>query len=361
MRSRIEVIEPELKLKHERMCARPFVFFRATFYRWVDYLRSTQDVFRGFTRVAGMGDAHIENFGTWRDEEGRLVWGANDLDEACVQPWISDVLRLAVSARLAIDEGSLHAKAGEACDAILLGYIDSMNTGGQPHVLAERSTWLRDIALARMKKPGAYWDKMNASLRVGTPPEKLRRLLKNSMPKDVTELRYFRRVAGAGSLGRPRWVAQGLLHGSYCAREAKAWLPSAAVWADDGAKKADTKLQMRLIKRTAGVRDPIMRTEAGWTIKRVGAEHGRIELDEIREASDISRLLGAMGSEVANLHLADPSKRERIVAEAKTLSLDTFRALVKDLEERVVQDQAAYAAGASEPEALNAVVEKKRR
>jgi hypothetical protein len=25
-------------------------------------------------RVLGVGDIHLENFGTWRDAEGRMVW-----------------------------------------------------------------------------------------------------------------------------------------------------------------------------------------------------------------------------------------------------------------------------------------------
>ena len=29
-----------------------------------------------------VGDLHVENFGTWRDSEGRLIWGINDFDEA---------------------------------------------------------------------------------------------------------------------------------------------------------------------------------------------------------------------------------------------------------------------------------------
>jgi uncharacterized protein (DUF2252 family) len=33
-------------------------------------------------KVLAVGDLHVENFGTWRDVEGRLVWGINDFDEA---------------------------------------------------------------------------------------------------------------------------------------------------------------------------------------------------------------------------------------------------------------------------------------
>ena len=34
------------------------------------------------TKVLSVGDLHFENFGTWRDKEGRLAWGINDFDEA---------------------------------------------------------------------------------------------------------------------------------------------------------------------------------------------------------------------------------------------------------------------------------------
>ena len=48
--------------------------------------------------VLAVGDIHLENFGTWRDAEGRLVWGVNDYDEAAEMPYILDLVRLAVSA-----------------------------------------------------------------------------------------------------------------------------------------------------------------------------------------------------------------------------------------------------------------------
>src|SRR4029079_10102396 len=42
---------------------------------------------------------------------------------------------------------------------------------------------------------------------------------------------YSHRIAGEGSLGRPRYVATGSCHGGLAAREGKAWLPSACGWA----------------------------------------------------------------------------------------------------------------------------------
>lgn len=344
LRSNVDVVEPELALKHERMASRTFVFFRATFYRWADYLLEAPELFSQFKKVPGMGDAHVENFGTWRDEEGRLAWGANDLDEACRAPWISEILRLAVSARLAADEGSLHIKPGDAADAILAGYIQSLERGGQPHVLAENTQWLRNIAVARMRHPDAAWAKLGASLRAGEPPAKLRKLLRASLPGRATQVEFFQRVAGAGSLGRPRWVARALLDGSFCAREAKAWMPSAASWAE-GAPYKDASLQRALIAGTKGAKDPVMHTAGGWTIKRIGPEHGRIEIDELKDNAALEQLLSAMGAEIANLHMSEGRRAAKVLDQAKALSRETFRALGRDFEERVRDDQKAYVRG----------------
>jgi len=51
--------------------------------------------------VMAVRDLHLENFGAWRDVEGRLVWGVNDFDEAHPMAFANDLVRLAVSALLA--------------------------------------------------------------------------------------------------------------------------------------------------------------------------------------------------------------------------------------------------------------------
>jgi uncharacterized protein (DUF2252 family) len=39
-----------------------------------------------------VGDVHVENFGTWRDAEARLVWDINDHDDAAGIRYASDIL-----------------------------------------------------------------------------------------------------------------------------------------------------------------------------------------------------------------------------------------------------------------------------
>src|SRR5262245_46440503 len=117
------VVGPDLKSKHKLMSEALFSFFRATFYRWIqlseEIVRSTAP------RVLGIGDLHIENFGTWRDAEGRLIWGVNDFDEAYSQPYVMDLIRLAASAHLATRAEHLCIRPKIATTLIWEGYTRS--------------------------------------------------------------------------------------------------------------------------------------------------------------------------------------------------------------------------------------------
>jgi aminoglycoside/choline kinase family phosphotransferase len=87
--------------------------------------------------VLAVGDVHVENFGTWRDREGRLTWGINDFDEAYTLPYTNDLVRLASSAQLAIVAGHLSLEASAVSKAMLAGYTEGLQAGGRPFVLAE--------------------------------------------------------------------------------------------------------------------------------------------------------------------------------------------------------------------------------
>ena len=101
------VIQSELELKHQNMASGLFPFFRATFYRWIKLFNENIEDIVSIPNVLGIGDLHVKNFGTWRDIEGRLVWGVNDLDESYYQPYTNDLIRLSASAHTAIEENNL--------------------------------------------------------------------------------------------------------------------------------------------------------------------------------------------------------------------------------------------------------------
>ncbi len=97
----MKIVEKDLHFKHEQMRTGPFPFLRATYYRWAQIWADVCPEAAAAPGVLAVGDLHVENFGTWRDIEGRLIWGINDFDEAWRMPYTNDLVRLATSALLA--------------------------------------------------------------------------------------------------------------------------------------------------------------------------------------------------------------------------------------------------------------------
>jgi hypothetical protein len=292
------VVRKDLLLKHERMALSPFVFLRGTFYRWIQLWPDVCARLLDAPKVLSVGDLHIENFGTWRDLEGRLVWGVNDADEACELPYTNDLVRLATSAILAIEARHFALPVSEACEAILQGYAASRENGGRPVVLAERRRWLRRLALSDLRDPVAFWQRFDSlpSVASGVP----RKALQLMLPVPKLPYRVMRRVAGVGSLGRPRFVALAVWGGAQIAREAKALLPSASAWARRGGAQCTPA---ELLERAVRVPDPFYAISGGWIVRRLAPDCSRIELAELPGKRDERKLLRAMGWETANIHL----------------------------------------------------------
>ena len=163
----LTLLDRDLNLKHEQMRLAVFPFLRATFYRWAQIWAEAVGEAARAPSVLAVGDLHVENFGTWRDIEGRLIWGINDFDEAWPMPYTNDLIRLATSALLA--EMPCGQKAG--IGAILKGYRDGVEAAGRAFVLAENHPVLRQMAVARLHAPERYWEKLHALPDVtGEPP-----------------------------------------------------------------------------------------------------------------------------------------------------------------------------------------------
>jgi hypothetical protein len=292
------VVRKDLLLKHERMALSPFIFLRGTFYRWIQQWPEVCAGLMDAPRVMSVGDLHVENFGTWRDLEGRLVWGVNDADEACELPYTNDLVRLATSAILAIEARHFTLPVRDACEAILEGYAASRENGGRPVVLAERRRWLRRLALSDLRDPVAFWERFDSlpSVASGVPHKALQSML----PAPKLPYRVMRRVAGVGSLGRPRFVALAAWGGARIAREAKALVPSASTWARRGAVRCSPA---DLLKRAVRVPDPFYAMSGNWIVRRLAPDCSRIELTDLPGKRDERKLLRAMGWETANIHL----------------------------------------------------------
>jgi hypothetical protein len=303
----IAVLSGDLALKHTRMAEDVFQFLRATFYRWMqEWPQVCADLARA-PKVLAVGDLHVENFGTWRDKEGRLIWGVNDFDEAYPLPYTLDLVRLAVSAHMAISGNHLTLPHEDACTAILSGYREGLEAGGKPFVLEEENKFLREAATGELRDPVHFWGKMNAlpSVRAEVP-NSARKAMEQLLPARGLVYRVAHRIAGLGSLGRERFVALADWEGGRVAREAKALLPSACFWAEE--EKGSKKIYYEdIIANAARAHDPYVHLCGRWIVRRLAPHCSRIELSSIPKKRDEARLLHSMGFETANIHLG--SKR----------------------------------------------------
>ncbi|QXG74995.1 DUF2252 domain-containing protein [Modestobacter sp. L9-4] len=142
------------RTKFRKMAADPFAFYRGSaclFYadmaaledRWSDERTS---------RVWIQGDLHAENFGTYMDGEGRIVFDVNDFDEAYLGHLSWDLRRFAASfALLAWRKALADDVIGELLGMFLGSYLDQVEA-------FTRSDEDRSFALTRDNTEGAVHD-----------------------------------------------------------------------------------------------------------------------------------------------------------------------------------------------------------
>ena len=206
----------------------------------------------------------------------------------------------------------------EACEAMLEGYQESLESGGKPFILNDKNEWLRKAYGQGEKSADEYWRELEQSPDMEFEiPTEARNALEAAMPAKGLEYRLKHRLAGVGSLGRPRYTALGIFESERIARETKPLLASAALWVDK--KHRDTEIYYEEVLAGA-VRslDPLVKVYKGWVVRRLAPDCHRIELSELGPERDEKRMLRAMGWETGNIHLGTPSAIKAVRKDLKT-------------------------------------------
>lgn len=308
------VVEKDLDHKHERMRKNPFVFLRATYYRWAWRIGKICPRLAAAPSVLGVGDIHLENFGTWRDADGRWVWGVNDFDEAAVMPYAFDLVRLAASAGLA---PRMKVDDRDAAEAILEGYRRGLKQPG-PALLDEHQIWIRNYVKCSDDCRRKFWKEIDG-LEAAEPPPLLRKLLIASLPGKAVKPQFFRRSAGGGSLGRPRFVVVATWRGGRVAREAKALVASAWDYS-----RGKTPRRHKFFDLSTGIYrapDPYLRIApdaagTNFVFRRLSPDSRKINLEGDAGTFKYEQLL-AMGSDLASVHAAADGATASIAADLK--------------------------------------------
>jgi uncharacterized protein (DUF2252 family) len=218
-----------LALKYAEMRRTSFAFFRGTCGLY--YSRAAA---KGLLPRAPLGwlcgDLHLENFGSYRGENGLAYFDINDFDEAVLAPGTWDVLRLVASVLVWTRERRHSAAEQRAAARITLdAFGDALRRGRarwmerataegpvrkllrqvkrrtQRQVLDERTVRSERGGRRLLREVGRQLPVSRADRRrvVGALARLARRWRDE---RSYRVLDVARRVAGLGSLGLPRWV-----------------------------------------------------------------------------------------------------------------------------------------------------------
>jgi hypothetical protein len=333
-----ELVKRDLGRKHDAMRSGAFPFLRATFWRWAETVLELCPELADAPSVLAVGDIHLENFGTWRDADGRLIWGINDYDEAAEMPYALDLVRLATSALLARPEGECPPDA--VAEGILAGYAAGL-AAPAPVVLDHDHAWLRAHLVLDDAARAKFWAKM--APKPGKPPERWRRALLAALPPGAEAPRIWRRTAGTGSLGRPRWVALAEWRGGPVLREAKAVVTSGWNLPPQRGHRA-----IRCLEAATGrhrVPDPWYRVADHIAVRRLSPNNRKIAVADAPELVTSPRLLALMAGDLAAMHLGSGDALREIRRDLGRRKRRWLERAAARMAEAVRAEQRAYAKG----------------
>jgi hypothetical protein len=314
-----EVVADDLRLKHAKMAKSAFSFLRAAYWRWAETILTICPDLADGGPVLSVGDIHVENFGTWHDGEGRLVWGVNDFDEAAEMPYVLDLVRLTTSAMLA---GQAKVRLDQPWQHVLAGYRKGLRDP-KPLVLDKEQAPLRARLAVENGARDKFWNedfdpKKNRVRALKTrgpkgvvPPSSYVRALGAARPDPTAALVFWARTAGGGSLGRPRWVGYGTWRGSPFVREAKAVVPSS--WTLAGDRGPQRLRCLEIARGDYRSPDPCYAMNDSILVRRLSPDNRKLEFkDKILSKLIDEGVLELMGAEVAAVHLGVDNRSKEI-------------------------------------------------
>ena len=117
--------------KYRKMAADPHAFYRGSACLYYADVTGSRDewVNEESSAIWIHGDLHVENFGTYLNADGRLVFDINDFDEAYIGHFTWDLQRFAASLALL---GWQKALPEEDIRALIRRYVQVLSRAGRP-------------------------------------------------------------------------------------------------------------------------------------------------------------------------------------------------------------------------------------
>ncbi|GAB2736641.1 DUF2252 domain-containing protein [Salinifilum aidingensis] len=380
----MEAAPAAFRNKFRKMAASPFTFYRGTAALFFADVARLADPWADerTSRVWLQGDLHAENFGTYMDGEGRLIFDVNDFDEAYLGHFTWDLQRFAASIALlgwskALPDAEIERFVRTAAHA----YIDQVRRfvrGGQDAAFSLNLTTtdgaVREVLLdARLRSRGAMLDRETvtegydrrfrdgAGVRRLGEQERARVVAAfecylGTIPQDkkMREVAYTikdvvgRSGFGIGSAGLPAYSF--LVEGENEALENDIILSMkqgnvaapARVVRDEGIRSyfrhhgQRTALSQRALQAHA---DPMLGYTdidgVGYVVDEVSPYESDLDWGELTEPEDIVPVLGYLGRAVAKIHCVSDSDSDQTLVPFQTE--DAIDAVLEGREEEFAQ------------------------
>ena len=144
--------DPErLTLKLAAIAAEPFAFFRGTNHLYAASLGREIGLDAPLTYVCG--DLHVENFGSFKGDNGLVYFDLNDFDDALVAPFTVDAVRMLSSVLVAAHQyGLSEADARVACANMLGEYTNTLRAGKPRWIERATATGMVATLLRQVKR-----------------------------------------------------------------------------------------------------------------------------------------------------------------------------------------------------------------
>ena len=217
-----------LALKYRAMRASPFAFLRASCHLFYDEL-APASLPAGAPLVWACGDLHLENFGSYKGDNGLVYFDLNDFDEAALAPCTWDLARLLASVLVAATTLGVDAPGAlRLCREFIDAYAAALLTGKARWVERETAQGLvEDLLYSLQTRSRAQFldrrtERAGRHRRIRIDGKKALALDAPRRKRIETFMRAFaagqpkpgfyrlldvaRRIAGSGSLGAERFV-----------------------------------------------------------------------------------------------------------------------------------------------------------
>lgn len=222
-------IPSTLKLKYKEMREDKFRFFRATTNIFFEDLSKDKFLYQSPLVWMG-GDLHIENFGSYKGDNGLAYFGINDFDECCLGPCLFDVIRMCACIYVAaekwkitrqetlelvhlfidtyfkqLSEGYIKVIERDTARGIMKAFLDQVSQ-------RKRADFIKQVTIRKKSKLKFR----NSNARIAQLPKKEKESVKKAVhswakrkphPEFYDVIDVVLRIAGCSSLGLKRYVA----------------------------------------------------------------------------------------------------------------------------------------------------------